>query len=157
MRSGPILIGYDGTAAAERALRETAELLHGHRALVVVVAKTGLAFELPAKSIGLSPAPIDIRTALEVELSLLEDAQRGAERGAGLARDLGIDADPLVVAEDPDIAVDETLTRLARERDAQLVVVGAHAHGPIIGSIARGVVRRAPCPALVVREVEGAS
>jgi nucleotide-binding universal stress UspA family protein len=160
MRSGPILIGYDGTAASERAVRETAELLPGRPALVVVVVKTGLAFELielPASSIGLPPASIDIRTALEVEQSLLEGARRGAERAAALARDLGIDAEPLVVAEDPEVAVDETLVRLARERDAQVVVVGAHAHGPIIGSISRGVVRRAACPALVVRESDGAS
>jgi nucleotide-binding universal stress UspA family protein len=33
------------------------------------------------------------------------------------------------------------------------VAVGAHRHGPILGSITRGVVRNASCPALVVREM----
>jgi len=156
VRSGPVLIGYDGTAAAERALRETAELLSGRHAVVVVVWKAALAFELvelPAASIGLPPAPIDVRTALEVDRSLLESASRGAERAAELARELGLDAEPLVVADDPETPVDETLVRVARERDAQVVAVGAHKHGPILGSISRGVVRNASCPALVVREM----
>ena len=156
MRSGPVLIGYDGTAAAERALRETAELLGGREAVVVVVWKEALAFELvalPAASVGLPPAPIDVRTALEVDRSRFEAASRGAERAAELARELGLDAEPLVVADDPETPVDETLVRVARERDAQVVAVGAHKHGPILGSISRGVVRNASCPALVVREM----
>ena len=160
MRSGPVLIAYDGSAAADHALREAAELLPGCSALVVTVWKQGLAFELierPAASIGLPPAPLDVRTALDVEDSLFDGARRAAERAAALARDLGIAADPLVVAEDPEIPVDETLVRVARERDAKAVVVGAHAHGPILGSICRGVVRQAPCPALVVRAHDGAA
>lgn len=156
MRRGPVLIGYDGTPAAERALRETAELLSGREAVVVVVWKAGLGFELvelPAASVGLPPSPIDVRTALEVDRSLLESASRGAERAAELARELGLDAEPLVVADDPETPVDETLVRVARERDAQVLAVGAHKHGPILGRISRGVVRNASCPALVVREM----
>ena len=156
MRPGPVLIAYDGTAAAERALRETSELLRGRKALVVVVYKAGLVFELielPAASAGLPPAPLDIRTALEIDQSLLEATRRAAEQAAATARELGLEAEPLVVTEDPEIPVDETLVSLARERDVQVVSVGAHNHGPILGSISRGVVRNAPCPALVVREM----
>jgi nucleotide-binding universal stress UspA family protein len=156
VRKGPVLIGYDGSAAAERALRETAELLSGREAVVVVVWKAGLGFELvelPAASVGLPPSPIDVRTALDVGRSLLESASRGAERAAELARELGLDAEPLVVADDPETPVDETLVRVARERDAQVLAVGAHKHGPILGRISRGVVRNASCPALVVREM----
>jgi len=156
VRPGPVLIAYDGTAAAERALRETSALLRGRKALVVVVYKVGLVFELvelPAASAGLPPAPLDMRTALEIDQSLLEATRRGAEQAAATARELGLDAEPLVVTEDPEIPVDETLVSLARERDVQVVSVGAHNHGPILGSISRGVVRNAPCPALVVREM----
>jgi nucleotide-binding universal stress UspA family protein len=154
VHAGPVLIGYDGSAAAQHALREAAELLRGRRALVVVVWKAGLAFELielPTSARGLPPAPLDIRTALDVDRSLMESAQRGAERAAALAREHGLDAEPLVVAEDPEIPVDETLVRLARDRDAQVVVVGAR-RGPILGNISRHLIRNAPCPALVVRE-----
>jgi nucleotide-binding universal stress UspA family protein len=154
VRSAPILIGYDGTRAAEHALREAAGLLGGRAALVVVVWKAGLAFELielPASSIGLPPAPLDIRTALEVDRSLYEGAQRAAQEAAGLARTLGMDAEGLVVAEEPDVPVAETLLTLAREREAAALVIGAHAHAGL-GSTSRAVVREAVCPVLVVRE-----
>jgi hypothetical protein len=36
MASGPAVIGFDGTAAAERAVREAGDLLAPRRALVVV-------------------------------------------------------------------------------------------------------------------------
>lgn len=149
------MIGYDGTRGSEHALREAAGLLGPSPALIVVVYKAGLAFELielPASSIGLPPAPLDIRTALEVDRNIYEGAQEAAERAAGLARMLGMEAEGLVVAEDPEISVAETLLRLARERDAAALVVGSHRHGPILGSVSRGVVRDATCPVLVVRE-----
>jgi nucleotide-binding universal stress UspA family protein len=151
----PVLIGYDGTQAAEHALREAAGLLGGRPALVVVVWNAGLAFELielPTSSVGLPPAPLDLRTAMEVDQSLYEAAQRAAERAAELARTLGLEAEPLVVAEDPETPVAETLLRIARERDAQVIVVGAHLHGGILGSTSRTVIREARCPVLVVRE-----
>jgi nucleotide-binding universal stress UspA family protein len=69
-----------------------------------------------------------------------------------LARELGLHADALVVAEDPEITVADTLVRLAHGRDAQAIVVGAHVHGGLLGVTSRSVVRNAPCPALVVRE-----
>jgi nucleotide-binding universal stress UspA family protein len=63
-----------------------------------------------------------------------------------------LDAAPLVVADDPGTPIPETLLRIAKERHAAALVVGAHAHGPILGGIARVVVREAECPVLVVRE-----
>ena len=155
MRSASILIGYDGTRASEHALREAAGLLAARQALIVVVYKPGLAFELielPASSIGLPPAALDIRTALEADRNIYEGAQEAAEHAAGLARMLGMEAEGLVVAEDPEISVAETLLRLARERDAAALVVGSHRHGPILGSVSREVIRDASCPVLVVRE-----
>jgi nucleotide-binding universal stress UspA family protein len=155
VRPGPVLIGYDGSRSSEHALREASELLVGSPALVVVVWKAGLGFELielPASSIGLPPAPLDVRAALEVERSIYGGAQEGAARAAALARELGLDAEPLVVAEELDVPVSETLVRLARERDARALVVGAHAHGVMLGRVSRDVVRDAPCPVLVIRE-----
>jgi nucleotide-binding universal stress UspA family protein len=153
--AGTILIGYDGTRASEHALREAAALLGPRPALVAVVWKAGLAFELvelPASSIGLPPAPLDVRTALETDRALYESAQRTARQAAGLARDLGLEAEGIAVAEDPDVPVADTLLTLARERQARAIVVGAHAHGGILGSTSRDVVRRARCPVVVVRE-----
>jgi nucleotide-binding universal stress UspA family protein len=153
-----VVIGYDGTPAAEHALREAARLLAPRPALVVVVWKAGLAFELielPTSSIGLPPAPIDMRTALETDQALHESASRGAERAAQLARTLGLDATPLVVAEDPEIEVAETLVRIARERNADAIAIGAHARSGLLGSTCRAVIKTSPSPVLVVRSPVG--
>ncbi len=162
MHTGPVLIAFDGSTASEEAVRDAGDLLGRRPALVVVVYKTGIGFELvelPTASIGLPPAPIDVRTAVEIDQSLAERAQQLAQHGAELARAAGFDADPLAVADDPDTPVDETLVALARERDAQAIVVGAHGHGKLgevlLGSVSRGVIRRADRPVVVVRQATG--
>lgn len=162
-RAGPVLIAYDGSPASEHALRAAGELLAPRPAVVVVVHKEGIAWELvelPASTIGLPPATIDVRTALEAEEAMRERAQRLARRGAALARDAGFDAEGLVVAEEVDVTVAETLVKVAGERDARAVVVGAHGHGRlseiVLGSTSRDVIRHAPCPVLVTRHSEHA-
>jgi nucleotide-binding universal stress UspA family protein len=154
--SGPVLIGYDGSPASRHAVHEAGALLAGRPALVVVVFEQAVAFELqelPTVS-GLPAAPIDVRTAMEIEDALYERSQRLAEQGAQLAGQAGFEAEPLVVADD--ITIAETLVGLARERDAQAIVVGAHGRGRmseiLLGSTSRDVIRRAECPVVVVRE-----
>jgi nucleotide-binding universal stress UspA family protein len=155
---GPIVVGFDGTPASEQAVTDAGELLGERPAVVVVVHKAGLGFELvelPAASIGLPPAPIDVRTAMEIDEALLEGARRMAEHGARLAREAGLAAEPLVVSDDPETSVSETLVDLARRRDAPAMVLGAHGHGSLgaalLGSVSRDVIRHAPCPVLVSR------
>lgn len=159
-RSGPIVVGYDGTPSSDRAIRESGELLSGHPALVVVY-KAGIGFELveaPAASIGLPPAPIDIRTALEVDHAFAENAQRLAQQGAQLAREAGFDAEGLAIADQPYLPIAETIVDVANERDASAVVVGAHGHGRLgevlLGSTSRDVIRRAGPPVVVVRAAD---
>ena len=160
-RSGPVVVAYDGSPAAEKATREAGALLAGRRALVVVVWKQGLGFELlelPTATLGLPPAQLDVRAALELDEEMQERAQLLARKGAGLARDAGFEAEGLAIAEDVHVEVGETILEVARKRDAQAIVIGAHRHGSaaevILGSTTRAVVRRAPCPVLVVREQE---
>jgi len=154
-REGPVVIGYDGSPVADRALAEAAGLLAPRPALVVVVWEAGRAFEA-AWPVGLEvPVPvIDLRTALELEQEAYESAERAARQGAGLAISMGMPAESLVVADE--VSVADTLVRVARERDAAAVVVGPHRHGALsevlLGSTSRDVVRHAPCPAIVVRE-----
>ena len=161
MGSGPVVIGFDGTPAAEHALRESGALLGPRPALVVVVYKAGLGFELlelPSVT-GLPPAPLDIRTALEVEREIYEGARRMAEQGARLAQEAGLDVEGLAVAEEVEVTIAETIVDVARERDSRAIVVGAHGHGRlgevILGSTSRDVIRRAPCPVIVARHVGG--
>ncbi len=156
MPSGPILIGYDGSPPAEHALREAAVLLAPRAALVVVVWEAGAAYvnvdvdEIPA-------APMDLRTAVLTDQALSDGARLMADRGAALAAELGFEAEGLTVADE--VTVGRTLVRLAHERDAQVIVVGARGHSRLerlfLGSTSRHVVEHAPCPVLVVRPPEG--
>jgi nucleotide-binding universal stress UspA family protein len=162
--AGPVVIGFDGSPSAERATREAGRLLGSRPAVVVCVWKQDVGLELvelPAGSIGLPAAALDVRTAMEVEQAMAERAQRVAERGAELARDAGFTAEGLAVADELATAVAETLVTVARERDASAIVVGAHGHGPlgaiVLGSTSRDVIRRAECPVVVVRELRDQS
>jgi nucleotide-binding universal stress UspA family protein len=159
--SAPILIAYDGSPSADHAIREAGRLLSGRQALVVVVYKQGVGFELeelPAVSIGAPPAPIDIRTALEVDEELAEGSQMMAQLGAELARGAGFEAEGLAVADDVDTPVAETIVNVAREQSADAIVVGAHGHSrlsqAVLGSTSRDVIRLAPCPVVIARPAQ---
>jgi nucleotide-binding universal stress UspA family protein len=147
-----VVIAFDGSPEAEHAIRAAGELLIDREAIVVTIWKSGLGFELvaqPASSIGLPPAPIDVRTAAEIDRALYEGAQRTAQRGAELAREGRLYAEPLAVADDPDTPIQETIVQVARERQATAIVVGSHAKRGLLGDITRGVIKLAPCPVLV--------
>ncbi|NMI00494.1 universal stress protein [Pseudonocardia acidicola] len=157
MRSGPVLIGFDGTSAAEQALREAAELLAPRPALVVVVVEPDRAFTAvlgPILTANIPATTTEIRTAVEVEQKTIDEAKRLAGKGAAMAQEAGFPAEGLAVADDASVA--GTLVRLAEKRNAQSIVLGHHRYGAlseiVLGSTARDVIKRAPCPVLVVRE-----
>jgi nucleotide-binding universal stress UspA family protein len=151
--AGPVVLGYDGSRAANRALLAAGALLAPRPALVVVVWEAGAAFELLESALPLSPAPIDVRTALELEDAMYERARQLAGQGAALACEAGLLAEGLAVADT--LTVADTLVRIAREVAAAAVVGGAPGHGVIrelaLGSTAKEVLHRAPCPVVVVR------
>lgn len=154
------MIGFDGTAASERVVREAARLLAPRPALVVFVWEAGRAVELattlPTVALDMPPAAPDVRMASEVDEARHEEAQQLAQRGAELARNAGFEAEGLAVADQ--VTVADTLVRVAREREAQAVVVGAHGRGAIsellLGSTSRELLRHAPCPVVVVPGAE---
>jgi nucleotide-binding universal stress UspA family protein len=155
MGLGPIIIGYDGSATAQRAIDEAGALMSRHQALVVVVYERDVPFEF-VEVPTMPPAPIDIRFALEVDSALYDAARQMARHGAQLAEKAGLEAEPLVVADILPVA--DTLIRVAKERDSQAIVVGTHGRfglrDILLGSTARDVIKRSPAPVLVVRAVE---
>jgi nucleotide-binding universal stress UspA family protein len=155
MGSGPVIIGYDGSDLAERAVREAGALFANRRALVVSVWEAGRAFEVassPLRAFETPAAPLNEHTAFEVDQAQYNDANLLAQRGAALAREAGFEADAVAVADDKTVA--DTLIRLAAEQNGQAIVVGAHTRGRIgsffLGSTSRTVTERAGCPVLVV-------
>lgn len=155
----PVLIGFDGSRGSDRALREAGHLLAPRRAIVVVVYKQGLAFELtpapPVPTGGLVPTRVDMAEALEVDRTMQERAEQLAEQGAALAREAGFtDPEPVVAGDDVDTSVAETLVRVARARDVDGIVVMRHDRRGgewFIGGTTRDLIRLSDGPVVVVR------
>lgn len=155
--AAPVIFGFDGSAAAQRAVHDAAPLLGLRPALVVTVWEAGRRFEpstLPATGLGLPPTVLDLRTAIDLDAEAYEAATRTARHGAHLARDAGFaGATGLAVADD--LTVAETLIRVARDRGSPGIVVGAHGHRKLsellLGSTSDTLVHKADRPVVVVR------
>lgn len=131
-----IVVGYDGSEAAQRALERAAELAgYGTTVTVVSVAPSLYARGLPPLA-----DPDDVERAH----GLLEDA-----RARLTARHVSVrTVDPIGDAADQ-------IVETAAEVDADLVVVGSHNGHRLerlaLGSTSAAVLHRAPCDVLVVR------
>ncbi|HET8592520.1 MAG TPA: universal stress protein [Solirubrobacterales bacterium] len=159
--AAPVLIAYDGSDAARRAIHETAKLFGSRRALVVTVWEPTLPYELaagmqPAGPMGIAPFPtVDAETAQEIDDTLQARADRVAQDGTALAKSLGLQAEPLVVAEEG-LNVADAIVELARKRDVAAVVVGSRGltglRAAFEGSTSSAVLKHSPCPVVTVHE-----
>jgi nucleotide-binding universal stress UspA family protein len=132
-----VVVGFDGSAAATRALERAAATAGTNGHLVVVTARpTMAASPVTAEPILDAPSRVEQRELLDRGRALLEDR---AARAAFVA----IDGDPA-----------EALIRVARLEYATLIVVGQTGSGfvtrALLGSTAENVLRHAPCDVLVV-------
>jgi nucleotide-binding universal stress UspA family protein len=149
---GPLVIGYDGSDEFEMVLDKAAPLLAPKPALVVVVWEPGVPYELFAIPHDVTPAPLHVDVAVQLDRAVYEGAQRLAQQGADLAKKVGFEATGLAVVDEQTVA--DTLVHIANERDAQGILVGARGRGIselLLGSTSQGVMRRANCPVVVVR------
>jgi nucleotide-binding universal stress UspA family protein len=147
----PILLAYDGSPAARRAVKEAGVLWPGARAVVVTVwvsagqvASAGL--------VALSPAVV------ADAVGKLDDATERAagalaEEGTRHAAEAGLQAGPLVVEAAGSIWA--TLVETAESQDAAAVVVGSRGRTEmqafLLGSVTHGLVHHCPRPVVVVR------
>jgi nucleotide-binding universal stress UspA family protein len=155
--AAPILIGYDGSDTARRAVREAAELFGSRQALMVTVWEPGLLYEtsvMTADPTELGPEPVDPAAAREVDDASKTHAGHVAEEGVTLAKSLGLDAEALAVADEGNVA--DAIVELARERDVAAIVVGSRGltglRARLEGSTSNAVVKHASCPVVLVHD-----
>ena len=144
-----IVVGYDGSAPAERALARAAELAHAFQARVVV-ADVAAPRPLDAMPGGFGLAPYyfgngDLGVQADKELW-----QRHRERIESLFAETGVEHEFAGVVGAPAAEIVD----IAEERGADLIVVGTREPGFLDrlfgGSVSQGVARRAGCDVLVV-------
>ena len=154
---GPVLIAFDGSAAAREAVAAAARLLKPRRTIVVTVWDAGLAYATAGTppDVGMTPS-VDPATVLNVDRALHEQAERVSAEGADLARALELDAEPMAVVDAGGVA--QTILDLAHDHEAAAIVVGSRGlsglRARLEGSTSKAVSKRASCPVIVVHESE---
>ena len=132
-----IVVGYDGSDAAKRALGRAAQLVDdGH---VTVVSATHVH---PHGARG--PGPI-------VDPEEEKERQRDLDEAISILAEKGIKPRAVIGHEDPgDVIIEE-----AKDLDADLIVVGTRGLNVLtrtmLGSVSSKVIHEAPCDVLVVR------
>ena len=110
-----IVLGYDDSDAAKRALERAAELTKAFGAELIVTSIAPI-----MTNIGRSAGPVDPTDTPSEHVEELKHAQTYLERQ-------GVTADYLAGLGHPA----ETIAELAKEREADLIVVGRHHHSAI--------------------------
>jgi nucleotide-binding universal stress UspA family protein len=147
-----IIVGYDSSERAERALERAAEIAtaFGSRLVVVAVAAPGPSSADPSIMPvgGMVPLPPPAATVDPLERE--EHARRQLERARRVLAPRRVDADYVSAVGDPA----ESLLRAADERAADLIVVGSREHGVLERLLGGGVdeqlARSAQCDVLLV-------
>ena len=160
-----IVVGYDGTEAAERALRRAAEVAEAFSARLIVVSVSASAY-VPAPVSAFEPAaePVPPTVAGPVPPAGTvplpqpptappepeEFARRQLERAQTSLASRRVEAEYVVELGDPA----ERLLEVADRREADLIVVGSREHGfleRLLGrSVDEAVARRAERDVLLV-------
>lgn len=136
-----ILVGYDGSENAKRALAVALDLAKKYGAAITAAS--------------VAHVPDYAATRDEVD-GALEDArsffEKGFEEAKGLADREGVSLNTVVLVGHPG----DALTHLAEKEGYDLIVVGARGLSGIkryiMGSVSTHVVRLAHCPVLVVKK-----
>lgn len=144
MNDAPILICYDGTPGAERAIEAAAALLGPGRAVVLDIAPPITPEEAPV-----TVSPVLPGAAFE-ELNV-STAGQTAGRGADLARSSGFDAEARSALAAPTW---QGIVDVADELDAPVIVIGSRGltglREIVDGSLSHQVAEHAGRPVLIV-------
>jgi nucleotide-binding universal stress UspA family protein len=143
--TGPLVLCYDGSEGAERAIRIAPVLVgRGRPARVVYVYKS------TERSLGVAQAAAGGR--IDAPVIGETDAQQTVDAGVAIAREVGFEAEAMLLAADRRTA--ETVAATAEELDSPAIVMGQRGLSglktAILGSVSREVVNSYHRPVLLV-------
>lgn len=162
---GPVLLSYDGSDAARRAIERAGQLLGGGEAIVLTVWESlgsAILRNLPsgATEFGSEARGIAEDVVDELDARTADAARATAAEGAALATAAGFDARPLArralarSAERISVTVWRAVLDTADEEAAELVVLGSRGRSGVtsmvLGSVSYGVVHNSERPVLIV-------
>ena len=146
----PLVIAYDGSDPARRAISRAAELFPG-RAATVVTAWTGVREQHP--ELLLVPGGAVFAAAGALSELMSERAGELSAEGAALASASGLTAQARAVHADR--ALWDGIVSCAEELDAEAIVLGSRGHSTLVaavlGSVSTGVLHHSTRPVVVVR------
>jgi nucleotide-binding universal stress UspA family protein len=144
-----IIVAYDGTESAKRALERAADLAKAFDAEVIVTSVASLLHSGPRATQQYdlhSPSGSDP----EIQRDSLADHQAELADATAFFAERGIEAEPVAVSGDPASAI----VALAERRKADLVVVGTREAGlaerVVRHSVSQQVARKVHCDVLIV-------
>ena len=142
---GPLVLCFDGSDAAERAIRVAPVLVGRGRAARVLYA-----YKPTERSLGVAQGITGGRVDAPVHGDA--DAHDIVDRGVAIARESGFEAEPLLVQADRRTA--ELVAETAEELDAPAIVMGTRGlsglKSAVLGSVAREVVNAYHRPVVLV-------
>jgi nucleotide-binding universal stress UspA family protein len=142
---GPLVLCYDGSEAAQRAIRIAPVLVGRGRAARVLYA-----YKPTERSLGIAQAAAGGR--IDAPVSGEADAHRIVDAGVAIAREAGFEAEALLLAADRKTA--ELIAATAEELDAPAIVMGQRGlsglKSALLGSVSREVVNAYHRPVVVV-------
>ncbi|HYP47091.1 MAG TPA: universal stress protein [Thermoleophilaceae bacterium] len=161
----PVLLCYDGSDSAKRAVARAGEVLGGGGAVVLCVWESLGSLVLRHRPPGLTEVGRELREISTDVVDTLDgrvesEAQATADEGAEIARSHGFEATALArralgkAIDRQQTTIWEAVIDVAEEEDVALVVLGSRGLSPVrsalLGSVSSGVVHHCERPVLIV-------
>jgi nucleotide-binding universal stress UspA family protein len=146
---GPLLLCFDGSTRAARAIKRAGALFAGRDALVATVWQP-----TPLGSIAWSGVTASMVEFFKFDRASAEVGRRVADEGVRIAMEAGLHATPLAV--EANGSVWTTIVDIADRQDAATIVMGSRGltdlRSTLLGSVSRAVIHHTDRPMLILRE-----